>query len=168
VGFKESDGVSLDGNWFVANTTGAYLDRTPRSASTPVRFTRNVFALNATALRLHSSEAGLTFAENDFRGNSTSVEVEGGGDALGASFARNYWSDYAGYDLDHDGIGDVPYEVQRLSSDLVEDHPALRLFAGTAAMGVIDVIARAAPVFASQKLLVDAEPRVSYRERSSP
>lgn len=168
VGFKESDGVSLSGNWFVANTTGAYLDRTPRSPNTPVYFEDNVFALNETALRLHSSEAGVTFAKNDFRSNTTSVEVEGGGNALGATFRRNYWSDYTGYDLDHDSVGDVPYEVSRLSSDLLEEHPSLRLFSGTATMALIDTIARAAPVFASQRLLVDEEPRVAYTERKPP
>ena len=67
IGFKESDGVDVRDNWLVANTTGTYLDRTPRSAATPVVFRGNVLALNDVALRLHSSEEGLSFVANDFR-----------------------------------------------------------------------------------------------------
>ncbi|HVW29626.1 MAG TPA: nitrous oxide reductase family maturation protein NosD [Polyangiaceae bacterium] len=166
VGFKESDGVSLKDNWFVANNTGTYLDQTPRSKDAPVRFDHNVFALNETALRLHSSESGLFFSDNEFQSNGAAVEVEGGGDALGVTFHRNYWSDYEGYDLNHDGFGDVPHEVQRLSSDLLEEYPSLRLFTGTATMSLIDTIARAAPVFASQKMLSDDQPRIDHRSFS--
>jgi nitrous oxidase accessory protein len=167
IGFKESDGARLLDNWFVADTTGTYLDRSPRSAATPVHFEHNHFALNDTALRLHSSEEGLEFVNNQFASNANVVEVEGGGTALGASFRGNTWSDYQGYDLDHDGRGDVPYQVKVLSSELVEREPSVRLYGGTAAFAVIDLIARAAPVFASRLLLVDPSPRVHARGGSS-
>jgi nitrous oxidase accessory protein len=163
IGFKESDGAQVSDNWFVADTTGAYLDRSPRSAATPVRFERNHFALNATAVGLHSSEEGLEFTGNDFTGNAKVIEVEGGGDALGVRFHGNSWSDYQGYDLNRDGLGDVPYQVKALSSELTERAPSIRLYGGTAAFAVIDLIARAAPVFASQLLLVDPAPRIHAR-----
>lgn len=163
IGFKESDGAHVAGNWLVANTTGTYLDRSPRSAATPVRFEDNRFALNETALRLHSSEEGLSFTGNDFQANATTIEVEGGGNALGATFRGNGWSDYQGFDLDGDGRGDVAYQVKVLSSALVEQEPAVRLYSGTTAFAIIDLVARAAPVFASRLLLVDPEPRMSSR-----
>lgn len=159
IGFKESDGARVVANWFVADTTATYLDRTPRSAATPVRFERNHFALNDTAIRLHSSEEGLQFVANEFESNGSVIEVEGGGNALGATFRNNTWSDYQGYDLDQDGTGDVPYQVKVLSSELTEREPALRLYGGTPTLALIDLIARASPVFASRLLLVDPAPR---------
>src|SRR5947209_16532448 len=54
---------------------------------------------------------------NDFRDNATVIEVDGQGDALGADFRGNHYSDYAGYDLDGDGTGDVAYEVKALRSE---------------------------------------------------
>ena len=70
----------------------------------------------------------------------------------------NRYSDYEGYDLDEDGVGDVAYEVKALSSELTESRPALKFFHGTAAMGLVDVVARAMPMLASHKLLVDPAP----------
>jgi nitrous oxidase accessory protein len=158
LGLKESDGVHVSRNWLVANTVGAYLDRSPVSRGTPVRFDANVVALNQVGLRLHGTERGAGFTGNDFRQNAVLAEVEGGGDALGLDFHDNFWSDYGGYDLNRDGVGDVPYQLKQLSSALKEDHPAVRIFEGTPAMLLIDAIAQAVPVLMSRLLLSDQTP----------
>jgi nitrous oxidase accessory protein len=168
LGFKDSDAVVVRGNWMVANTAGAYLDDTPRTPDQPVAFEGNVLALDDVALRLHGSEKGLSLRGNDFRDDAVVVEIDGGGDALAVDVRGNHFSDYEGYDLDGDGVGDVPYEVKALSSELTESRPALKLFHGTAALGVIDAVARAAPVFASKKLLVDHAPLVDPPEVAAP
>lgn len=173
LGFKDSDAVEVSGNWLVANTTGTYLDNTPRTPSERVTFARNFFALNDVALSIHSSEKGVAFTGNDFGSNATMVEVDGGGDALGLEMRGNHYSDYEGYDLDRDGVGDVAYEVKALSSELTESHPALKLFNGTAAMALVDTVARAVPVLASRKLLVDpaplaASPHLREPRRAAP
>ena len=167
IGFKESDGVKIDRNWIVANTVGTYLDRTPRAPSMPVKFDGNVIALNDVALRFHSSEEGVNFTGNDLRENVTVAEVEGGGDALGIHFEGNHWSDYAGYDLDGDGRGDVAFEVKQLSSELTDARPSLMYFRGTAAMSLVDTIAQAAPVLATHRMLIDPSPAMNGREGSS-
>jgi nitrous oxidase accessory protein len=168
LGFKDSDAVQVKRNWMVANTTGTYLDDTPRTPADPVVFEGNVVALNDVALRLHSSEEGLHLRGNDFRENAALIEVDGGNDALAVDVHGNHFSDYEGYDLNHDGIGDVAYEVKALSSELTESHPALKFFHGTAAMGVIDAVAHAVPVLAAKQLLVDPAPLVTFPEGKTP
>lgn len=158
LGFKDSDAVQVRGNWLIANTVGTYLDNTPRTAADPVNFDDNVLALNDVALRLNTSEAGLSFRGNDFHQNAATIEVDGGGDAMFVAMRGNHFSDYEGYDLDADGVGDVAYEVKALSSELTESRPTLKFFHGTAAMGLVDVVARAMPMLASHKLLVDPAP----------
>jgi len=45
------------------------------------------------------------------------------------SFDRIYWDKYEGYDLNRDGIGDVPYRPVSLYSMIVEKNPpAMILF----------------------------------------
>ena len=160
LGFKDSDAIEASGNWLVANTAGMYFDNTPRTPADPVRFQGNVVALNDVALRLNGADRGLSFRENEFRQNDQLVEVAGGGTALAVDLRKNHFSDYEGYDLNRDGIGDVAYEVKMLSSELAKTRPAIKFFHGTAAMGLVDTIARAVPVFATKKLLVDPEPLV--------
>ena len=160
LGFKDSDAVDVRGNWLVANTTGVYIDNTPRTPEEAVTFDGNVLALNDVALRLHSAAEGLHVRGNDFRDNGAVIEVSGGGNALSVDVRGNHFSDYEGYDLDRDGTGDVAYTVKTLSSDLTERHPSLKLFHGTAAMAGMDALARALPVFAAKKLLVDPAPLV--------
>lgn len=160
LGFKDSDALTVRANWLVANTTGTYLDNTPRTEADPVRFDGNVVALNDVALRLHGGDKGLHFGGNDFHGNALLVEVDGGGTALSVDFAGNHYGDYEGYDLDRDGTGDVAYEVKALSSELAESRPSLKFFHGTAAMGLFDAVAHAVPVLAARKLLSDPRPLV--------
>ncbi len=93
LGFKDSDAIRVRGNWLVANTTGTYLDNTPRTRAAPVTFEGNVIALNDVALRFHSSLPGLSFRGNELRQNPTLVEVDGGGDALAVELRRNHYSD---------------------------------------------------------------------------
>ncbi len=161
IGFKESDGVTVEDNWIVANSTGVYLDRTPRSAATPVTFDYNVLALNDVAVRFLSSQEGLAFRSNDFHQNVEVAVVEGGGDALGSTFAGNRWSDYEGYDLDEDGVGDVPFHLREVDGGLTSAHPQLRFFQGTAALNLFGAIARAVPVLASHSVLVDPTPSIA-------
>jgi nitrous oxidase accessory protein len=168
IGFKESDGVVLDGNWVVANTTGLYLDRTPLSATKPVEFSHNVIALNDVAMGFLGAEAGLSFRDNDFHENISLVNFEAEGQPLRAQFAHNRWSDYAGYDLNHDGVGDVPFQVKQLSRELIDSTPSLSLFQGTAAFTLIDAVARAVPVLSSRVLLSDATPAMSALSAARP
>ncbi len=168
LGFKDSDDVRVRRNWMVANTTGTYLDNTPRTPAQPVRFEENVLALNDVAMRLHGSDKGLHVHGNDFRNDAVVIEVDGGSDALGVDFHGNHYTDYEGYDLDRDGVGDVAYEVKMLSSELTESRPALKFFYGTAAMGVIDAVAHAVPVLAAKRLMVDPSPRMNFPQLTPP
>jgi len=160
IGFKESDGVELNGNWIVGNTTGVYLDRTPHTASRPVTFTGNMIALNEVALGFLGSAAGLSFERNDFHDNVALADFEAEGEPLQARFSHNHWTEYAGYDLNRDSVGDVPFELEQLSRELGDAAPSLKLFRGTVAFGMIDAIAHVVPVLSSRVLLTDPSPEV--------
>ncbi len=158
IGFKECDAVMLINNRIVANTSGVYLDFTPRDPRQAVVFEGNLFALNNIAIRTHSSERGAVFRRNDFHENDVLIEVDGNGDALQVVFENNYWAAYAGYDLNRDGTGDVAFQVKRPTSDLRDAYPVLRFFHGTAAMRLYDASAGALPFFVSKLVMQDPSP----------
>jgi nitrous oxidase accessory protein len=160
VGFKDSDSIDLVRDSIVANTTGAYIDDTPRTEDRPLTIQDSVIALNEVGIAMHTGGSGVHVRGVDFKNNAELIRIDGAGDALAASFEGNHYSDYQGYDLDGNGIGDVAYEVKLLSHELTNTNPTLRLFQGTVALGMIDAVARAAPVLASKRVLVDPSPRM--------
>lgn len=159
-GFKDSDDPVVRGNALLGNTTGVYLDGTPHRIGGQAVFEENLVALNHAGVRVHGSLAGALFQHNQLHENPVQVLVDGGGDALGVRFEGNAWSDYAGYDLDGDGVGDLPYRLFSATNGLLDRHPQLRFFHGTPAAGLLDLLAAAFPMFAPPPLLQDAHPRV--------
>ena len=95
---------------------------------------------------------------NRFEENGVQVAVDGGGDVMSTRFLGNAWSDYTGYDLDRDRIGDLPYIPRSVSGELSDRRPAARFFAGTVAAGLLDLLGAAFPMFAPRPLLHDDRP----------
>jgi nitrous oxidase accessory protein len=87
--------------------------------------------------------------------------VDGRGDAREALWRGNHFDDYAGYDLDGDGVGDVAYELRSLSSAWISQFPALAFFRGTPALALAEAIGRIVPLFEPRLVLSDPEPRMA-------
>lgn len=61
--------------------------------------------------------------------------------------AGNYWSDYVGWDLDGNGIGDVPYRPNDGVDVLLWKYPSARLLLNSPAILALRAVQRAFPVF---------------------
>ena len=75
-------------------------------------------------------------------------------------FNKNYWSSYAGYDLDRDGIGDVPHHPVRLYSLLIEQLPSSVILMNSAFVNILDVTERVVPTL-TPEALIDNHPRMT-------
>jgi nitrous oxidase accessory protein len=168
LGAKESGNLVVEENWFVGNQVGAYLDTSPLYDDETNRFERNVFRLGETAIVFHGRAERNRFVDNSFRDNHTPVRVEGRGNAQDAEWRHNDFDDYAGYDFDGDGIGDIPYELRSLSGELTARNPSLAFFRGAPAMGLVELVGRVVPLFRAQTLLVDPQPRMAGRAPEMP
>jgi nitrous oxidase accessory protein len=160
LGIKESGNVVARGNRFVNDTIGIYLDTSPLQATDANVFERNELRLGRSGVVFHSSESRNTFRQNAFRDLDVSVQVEGGGDALGVAWEGNDFDDYQGYDLDHDGVGDLPYELRSATGALEARLPDTAFFRGTPALALVDVAARVLPLFAPKLLVRDERPHM--------
>jgi nitrous oxidase accessory protein len=161
LGLKESGDLDVRGNLFFRNSLGLYLDTSPFWPDDRNRFEGNLFQGNGVAVSFLGRSAGNAFRANGFRDGRAHVEVAGGGDARGALWSGNQFDGYAGYDLDGDGTGDVPYELRSSSADLISARPALAFFRGTPALALVEAIGRIVPVFEPRLLLVDPAPRMT-------
>jgi nitrous oxidase accessory protein len=141
--FQECDECLAEENFVVDNGVGIFMEALRKSL-----FRRNVIAGNDVALEMFSSAEGNTFTANNFVDNlsplyligkrtSTRWEKDGRG---------NYWSDYGGYDLDADGIGDEPHKVQNVFEYLEGNYPRLRLYLESPAAQAIAMAEKMFPI----------------------
>lgn len=150
---KEIADVTLLDNDFTGNTTGLLADGAERLQATGNRFTANGWAV-----RLLASTSGGRFSDNRFAGNSFDVAVNAR--TVDAEFVGNWWDAYRGWDLDHDGTGDVPHHPVRLFGLLVERAPAALMLQRALFVRLLDAAERVVPALTPAQV-VDRAPRVS-------
>lgn len=166
VGLKDMDDTVISGNLFLDNRVGAHLDTSPREVDSTGEFSGNVFAYNDIGVELMPSVRRNMFSGNSFVDNEEQVAIAGGGGFLQENSwtvdgQGNYWSDYAGYDADGDGRGDMAYRSNRLFENLMQQEPLLRLFIYSPAGNAIDFAARAFPFVKPKPKLVDERPEMA-------
>jgi len=137
-------------NTFRRNSVGLYMEGSARN-----EVSGNTFEANGWAIRVLANAEGNTFAGNTFRQNSFDVTTNSSRNV--STFRGNYWDHYEGYDLDHDGYGDVPYHPVRLFSLLVaQNEPALILLRSVF-VELLDAAERVMPVL-TPRMLQDDRP----------
>ena len=168
IGLKEIDNVTIENNRLVANRVGIYLDNTPSSVNAEGMIVGNLIAYNSVGVLFLPSVKRNTVTGNTFIDNAEQVGVTGTGTFAGNAWSYlgtgNYWSDYAGYDADGDGIGDVAFMVNDLYDTLTDRHPDLSFYAETPAAKAIDIAARMFPVLRPNPLVEDVHPLVDRPE----
>jgi nitrous oxidase accessory protein len=163
LGLKESGNITVKGNTLVHNTQGIFIDNSPLTLGDHNLFEDNAVRLGDVGVGFLSSVKANTFRNNAFADNHVSVRVESGGDAMAVEWEGNAFDDYAGYDLDRDGYGDVPYELSDLSSTLEQREGELAFLRGTPAMALVSLAGRAVPLLAPRPVLRDEHPRMGGR-----
>ncbi|HFC12698.1 MAG TPA: hypothetical protein ENJ56_07630, partial [Anaerolineae bacterium] len=164
IGLKDMDDIIIEENLFLDNRIGAHLDTSPREVDSIGRFTNNVFAYNDIGVELQPSVRNNHFQGNSFVENEEQVSISGRGtpgkNLWTVNGQGNYWSDYVGYDADHNGQGDLAYKSERLFENLMAQEPGLRLFLYSPAVNAIDFAAKAFPFVQPKPKLIDTLPEM--------
>jgi len=151
---KEISDSELSDNVFSGNTSGLYAD-----GATRLNAHHNTFMNNGWALKLQSSTEGASFTANNFAGNTFDVSTNSR--SANSSFRGNYWSEYKGYDLNRDGVGDVLYRPVRLTSVVVARYePALILLRSNFLL-LMDAAERVLPAL-TPETLADSAPAMRW------
>ncbi|MEO0144751.1 MAG: nitrous oxide reductase family maturation protein NosD [candidate division WOR-3 bacterium] len=138
-------------NQFINNTYGVYLEECNRTI-----FKENLFKNNGWAIRIYANSENNLFERNIFIGNAFDVSTNNI-TYFQNTFLKNYWDKYQGYDLDKDGIGDIPYRPVSFMSFLFEKYPLSILFYNSFLMYIMDIMESLIPLF-NPKSLIDKEP----------
>jgi nitrous oxide reductase family maturation protein NosD len=161
LGFKDSEAIDARRNVIVKNAIGIYLDNSPLTQGVTNTFDDNVIAFNDAGVALLPSVSHNTFQGNAFVDNVQPATVTGGGSALTNEWRGNFWSDYAGFDEDGDGRGDLPYRYERLVDEFFAEHDELKVFQLSLSAATLNAIGRLVPLLAPQPMLIDSFPRIA-------
>jgi nitrous oxidase accessory protein len=146
---KEIYDATVERNAFHRNTIGLVADGAVRIAATG-----NEFVRNGWAVKLLGSTYDGRLEKNDFIGNTFDVTANGPGDNR---LTGNYFDSYRGYDLNRDGIGDVPHHPVRLFSVLVEQNDPAIILLRSAFVDLLDVAERVLPTLTPASVM-DPQP----------
>lgn len=149
---KEINDTEIKGNTFEENTIGINIEGSNR-----VVYKNNNFINNGWAIKVRGACYTNTFTENNFLYNSFDVSYNS--NVNDNVFSGNYWSNYTGYDLDKNGVGDVPYRPVKLFSYIVNRTPETIILMRSLFIDIIDFSEKVSPVFTPDNLL-DNNPSV--------
>ncbi|WP_299210185.1 nitrous oxide reductase family maturation protein NosD [uncultured Dokdonia sp.] len=149
---KEINDAEIKGNVFEENTVAINIEGSNR-----VVYSGNDFISNGYAIKVLGACYTNTFEKNNFLYNSFDVSYHSKiNDTI---FQHNYWSSYTGYDLDKDGVGDVPYRPVKLFSYIVNKTPETIILMRSLFIDIIDFSEKVSPVFTPDNLL-DMTPHI--------
>lgn len=117
---KEISDSYIYSNHFKNNTSGIYMEGTNR-----IKIEKNVFQSNGWAMKIQASCMDNEIVNNNFQGNTFDMGTNGS--LVLNTFNNNYWDKYEGYDINKDGLGDIPYHPLSLFAVLVEKNPSAML-----------------------------------------
>lgn len=149
---KEVTDVNLINNKFLENTVGITVEGSNR-----LNYTSNDFISNGYAIRVKGACYENFIMDNNFLYNSFDISYNG--KINDNKFDHNFWSNYTGYDLNKNGIGDVPYRPIKLFSYIVNRTPETIILLRSLFIDIIDFSEKVSPVFTPDDLM-DENPRM--------
>ena len=139
-----SDGKILN-NTFFRNTVGIYMEGSNR-----LEIAYNLFSDNGWASKVQASCSDNNYHHNNFKSNTFDIATNGS--LVLNHFSDNYWDKYEGYDMNKDGIGDIPYHPVSMYSMLVEQNPNNLFLLRSFIVGLLDKVEKAIPTLTPQEL----------------
>lgn len=149
---KEINDAQIRNNTFFENTVGITVEGSNR-----IEYSNNDFISNGYAIRMRGASYYSEVINNNFLYNSFDLSYNGR--MNGNIFDGNYWSDYTGYDLNKDGVGDVPYRPVKLFSYIVNRNSEAIILLRSLFIDIIDFSEKVSPIFTPDEL-VDENPKM--------
>lgn len=146
-----SDGV-MKHNRFELNTVGVYAEGANR-----IQIDSNVFVRNGKALDIKGNCMDNNILNNNFLGNTFEVLTNSKGNLN--FFEGNYWGQYSGYDLNKDGVGDVPHRPVNLFALITDKIPAASMLLHSPLVHGLDMAERIFPQLIPEQL-IDKKPQM--------
>lgn len=135
---KDINDSEIYHNHFERNTVGVLAE-----GSTRIKMQYNHFKNNGWGLKIMGSCDNVQVNANNFLNNTFDLATNTS--FLDNDFDGNYWDKYKGYDLNRDGVGDVPFRPVGLYSLLIERNPSILMLFRSFFVNLMDKAERILP-----------------------
>jgi len=141
--FQDCRECLTEENLILDNAVGLFLEASKSSV-----FRRNTIAENDVAMQIFASSDENTFTHNNFINNISPLQLIGkvSSTKWQSEDGGNYWSEYDGYDLDGNGVGDVPHRIHNIFEYLEGNLPRLRIYLNSPAAQSIAAAEKSFPI----------------------
>ncbi|MDH5719026.1 MAG: nitrous oxide reductase family maturation protein NosD [Spirochaetia bacterium] len=153
---KEIYDAEIINNAFLENTIAIHVE-----GSTRVNYIDNYFKSNGWAIKVAGACYKNIIKKNNFSGNAFDLSYHS--NINDNEFDNNYWSDYTGYDLNKDGVGDVPYRPVKLFSYLVSKNPEAIILLRSLFVDIVNFSEKVSPIFTPDNI-IDKNPAMREHE----
>ena len=131
--------LSIDSSRFINNLVARNDRGFVIGNSNSDRFDDNRIRENGIGAFITAGSEGNVFASNEFDGNLVQAYVDHAGINRWTENGRgNFWSDYIGFDLNGNGIGETPYRLQNATSALIATRPQARWLMMSPTLALLD------------------------------
>lgn len=164
IAIKKSAEVVAQGNEIVHCSVGILSD-SPVGEASRITIRDNRIAHNTAGIQFYGERGGHVLNGNSFEKNLSQVVMFGDGDVRGNDWRGNYWDDYEGFDRNHDGVGDSPYELYVYADRIWVETPKARFFSNAPALELLDFLEQLAPFSLPDLIVRDESPRFTKPAR---
>lgn len=137
---KEINDAQVISNQFDQNTIGIFVEGSNR-----ITYSKNTFHRNGWAIKFSGGCSSNKIVQNNFLHNSLDLVVNSR--LSDNEISNNYWSEYSGYDLDKNAIGDIPHYPVKLFSYILDQSPEAIILLRSFFVDIINFSEKISPVF---------------------
>lgn len=142
---KEIYDAEIENNKFIRNSIGIRVEGSSR-----INYRYNEFLSNGWAIKIAGGCYDNNISSNNFISNSFDLSLES---AINNNVLNgNYWSGYSGYDLDKDGIGDVPHRPVELFNYIVTKTPEATILLRSLFLDLLNLSEKVSPIFTPENV----------------
>jgi nitrous oxidase accessory protein len=141
--FQSMSRVGATSNLIIDNSRGIFMNNADSNT-----FENNDVVDNDLAVQLNGGCDNNLFARNNFINNLSELllDVSDAETRWADGVGGNHWSGYRGYDLDGNGVGDLPFPIQNVFQIMETKVPEVRFYLLSPAANVLKAAEHALPI----------------------
>jgi len=147
--FTQTVRSEIKDNIIVGNTKGIFLYNSILNT-----IASNLIMNNQLGIHSWGGSEENTIAGNSFINNEVQVKYVA---SRGQKWDENYWSDYLGWDMTGDGVGDMPYESNSVVDHIFWRYPLAKVLFASPSLHILYVLEKQFPLLKVPKV-VDNSP----------